>query len=280
MDKNKCFMNAVYRNPKESERLALPLRLRSTGHYCVRANWHEKYNIFKDFIQIFWGIEGSGEFTICGEKHILGPGDVTFYLRSEKHTIEAKSEVWRYRWFTFDGPLADSMMNSFNLPRTTFHVGPCPESLFNQLAAVLKDISPSATLRGSALAYEILTLLQDDSATFEESENGLVEQFVETVKENFADPAFSVSAAADIIGAHRSTLFRAVQKKNGISPVNLIMNIRLQHALELLMNSSLTLKEICRETGITNESYLSKLVIAATGMSPGRFRKRGLSSNA
>ena len=280
MVKDKFFMNAVYRNPRESERLSLPLRLRSTGHYQVGAPWHERHDIFKDFIQIFWGIEGCGEFTIEGKKHTLEPGCVTFYLRGEKHIIEAKSETWRYRWFTFDGPLADSVMNSFNLLHSPFHVGPCPDSLFNQLAAVLKDISPSATLRGSALAYEILTLLQDDSALFEEGGNSLVERFVETVRENFADPGFCVSAAADIIGTHRSTLFRAVQKKNGISPVNLIMNIRLQHALELLMNSSLTLKEICRETGITNESYLSKLVHSSTGMSPGRFRKRGSSSNA
>lgn len=279
MAKDKFFMNAVYRNPRESERLSLPLRLRSTGHYHVQAPWNDKHNIFKDFIQIFWSIEGCGEFMIEEKKYTLEPGCVTFYLRGEKHLIAAKNETWRYRWFTFDGPLADSIMDSFNLPRTPFHAGPCPESLFNQLAAVLKDISPSATLRGSALTYEILTLLQDDSALFEEGGNSLVERFVETVRENFADPSFSVSAAADIIGTHRSTLFRAVLKKNGISPVNLIMNIRLQHALELLMNSSFTLKEICRETGITNESYLSKLVHASTGMSPGRFRKRGSSSN-
>lgn len=280
MDKNKFFTNAVYRNPKESERLSLPLRLRSTGHYYVKAPWTDDHNTFKDFIEIFWGIEGCGEFIIGGEKHLLKPGSATFYLRGERHIIVAKSETWRYRWFTVDGPLADSIMNSFKLPRTPFHVGPCPESLFNQLSAVLKDISPAATLRGSALAYELLTLLQDDSATFKEGENGLVEQFIETVKENFADPAFSVSAAADIIGTHRSTLFRAIQKQNGISPVNLIMNIRLQRALELLMSSTLTLKEICRETGITNESYLSKLVTASTGMSPGRFRKHNNSSDA
>ena len=273
MNKNKFFTNAVYRNPKESEKLSLPLRLRSVGHYEVGIPWRDRDDIVKDFIQVFWGIEGCAEFTIAGEKYLLQPGFATYFLRMERHFIEAKSTLWRYRWFTFDGPLADTIMESFKLPREPFHVGPCPETLFNQLAAVLKDISPSATLRGSALAYEILTSLQDNSSLLEESGNSLVERFVETVRENFADSSFSVSAA--VLGTHRSTLFRAVQKKNGISPVNLIMNIRLQHALELLMNSSLTLKEICIKTGITNESYLSKLVHASTGMSPGRFRKRG-----
>jgi AraC-like DNA-binding protein len=58
----------------------------------------------------------------------------------------------------------------------------------------------------------------------------------------------------------------------GISPGTYLDTLRLQHALRLLRDTSMSLKEIVPHAGLSSQSYFCALVRKAVGMTPTQYR--------
>jgi AraC family transcriptional regulator, arabinose operon regulatory protein len=66
---------------------------------------------------------------------------------------------------------------------------------------------------------------------------------------------------------------RQLFKRNfGLSPVQYLINKRLDYAKDLLKNSDQSIKAIAFECGFDNEHYFSRLFHKAVGISPSQFR--------
>lgn len=252
---------------------AMPVSLRSVGQYVATRNWADRVNVIKDFVEVFWGIEGEGEFCIDGKSYLLKPGYVTYYYRKEPHRIYSVSNRWHYRWFTFDGPLANDLMISFNYPRIPFHVGPCPEELFMKLEEDIHDLTPYGLRKAGANVYALLAAA---GGRGEKSESGdlLVQQILEFIEENYANETVNVNSIADTLGIHRTSLNRKFQVKMQMAPGDYLCHVRIQRALSLLRTTKLSALEIGCRCGIPDPCYFSKVIKRITGMTPGKFRKQ------
>lgn len=58
-----------------------------------------------------------------------------------------------------------------------------------------------------------------------------------------------------------------------MSPGEYLARIRLQHALSLLRETELPVKEIAWESGISCASYFCRLIQEKTGMTPTQYRR-------
>jgi len=58
----------------------------------------------------------------------------------------------------------------------------------------------------------------------------------------------------------------------GISPLNYLINLRIQNALNLLMDQRNTVNEVARACGWETPSYFARCIRRATGLSPREFR--------
>lgn len=66
---------------------------------------------------------------------------------------------------------------------------------------------------------------------------------------------------------------RLIKKRTGKTYCELLQEIRLYHAKQLLETSTMTVSEIAEEVGYHNKGYFYKLFYEKYGMKPGEFRK-------
>lgn len=98
----------------------------------------------------------------------------------------------------------------------------------------------------------------------------LINQIIE---DNLADEHFSVEDLAEKAGLSRSMLHRKLIKLTGKSATDLITEIRLTHARELLENNTGTASEIAYQVGFGSPSYFHKVFKKHFGVSPGDVKK-------
>ena len=110
-----------------------------------------------------------------------------------------------------------------------------------------------------------------------ENEQSLEDQFLDVIYQNIEDnlgnERFSVEELAQNVGLSRSTLHRKLIKLTGKSASDLITEIRLTRAKELLENNVATASEIAYKVGFNSPSYFTKVFKNFYHVSPGDVRK-------
>ena len=100
----------------------------------------------------------------------------------------------------------------------------------------------------------------------------LVKQIIE---DNIGNENFTVSILAKEVGLSRSMLHRKLIRLTGKSATELIVEIRMHRAKELLENDVATVSEIAYRVGYSSPSYFNKVFKKTYNVSPGEVRKKG-----
>lgn len=83
-----------------------------------------------------------------------------------------------------------------------------------------------------------------------------------------------VSTLSTMAGLSESRFFELFKQTTGDSPVNWLIQIRMQCAGELLQRSNLRIKEIADQVGYEDPFYFSRLFKSVHGMAPSEYRTR------
>jgi signal transduction histidine kinase/AraC-like DNA-binding protein len=92
------------------------------------------------------------------------------------------------------------------------------------------------------------------------------------INERMADEFFKVAELADAMGQDRSYLFRRVREVTGQAPSDLIRDLRLQRAAELLQAEAGPISEIAYAVGFSSVAYFTKCFRERYGRTPGQCR--------
>ncbi len=251
--------------------LPLPFYVRSVGHYRFEPDYREEWHGHENFVQIFWGVKGSGEVIIDGESCPLEFGDVVWKASYETHAYRGGAGEWELRWFVFDGELADRIMAGYGYPRRLEKAGECPVGYFREIEKGLQKMTPYEQRRLVAAATAILALAGRRSA--ENESDRICEQYVELVHRNFADPNTDVNTLADWMQMHRTTLTRHFRHVMQCTPGEYLRQFRMQKAMTLLREQRLTAAEVACRVGIPNPSQFSRAVKSSLGRTPGEIQR-------
>lgn len=63
------------------------------------------------------------------------------------------------------------------------------------------------------------------------------------------------------------------KRETGFSPLEYVINTRIERAKTLLLTTSMTVSEIAEEVGYSNSGSLINLFVKKVGSSPGQYRK-------
>lgn len=96
-----------------------------------------------------------------------------------------------------------------------------------------------------------------------------VEMFID---ENLAEN-FSIGQLAEEVGISHSTLIRLAKEHWGMPPLEYVRSRRLEKAAQLLVGSSLSIKQVAVAVGIPDLHRFNKLVRAAFQASPRKLRE-------
>jgi AraC-like DNA-binding protein len=250
--------------------IPLPIAVRSTGHYQALRGWRDKV-ARKDFLQVYWGIQGKGKFLARDREYTLQPMQFFVLYPGDLHDITALTD-WEYRWFTLDGQLPEPLVRSFGFPDEPIPVGPCPVELFERLWHEIEDISPEGQRTASATAYEILCLaLKRDRAGGDA--NNKYRQCIELIKRKYANPDLNVEALASELGMHRTSLSKLFKANMTMSPVEYLSLFRIGKAVKLLQGTNLPVHEVARLAGFSCPNYLTNVIKKRTGLTPRELRE-------
>ena len=246
----------------------LPLYPRTLGYYVRKAGMEETAPAgSKNFVECFWGVEGKGECyrgeTPDKKVSLLGPECFFYRLPGEPHHFVAKTKIWRYWWFTFDGPAAQAVMEGYAYPRDCFWAGPCPEVLFGELKQRLWNRTPYDWRMAFAVIVRILAAA--GGSNLEKNEQSLVRDAIAFCHDQLSNPELSVNMVAQNLGIERSTLFRVFKREMQVTPSEYIGQIRLQAALSLLDEHQRTVKDVARQCGFSDANYFCRFFKKNTG---------------
>lgn len=94
------------------------------------------------------------------------------------------------------------------------------------------------------------------------------------VQANLDNPDFSVERLAKAMNLSPSQLQRKTVSLADRTPVQLIRELRLQKAKDLLRHSDLTVAEIAFQTGFNDPSYFTRLFTRETTMTPSTWKEK------
>ena len=236
----------------------IPFRVRSCGHFNVAAGYREM-PLRKEFVQLFWCLEGEAQFAIHDRNCQLRPGEVCFYIAGDTHQVSCTGNFCHYRWVTFEGPAVMAVWKGLRLSQTPRLAGRCPEELFIQLEEEILNYTSDGLRLASATAFRILMLAASHPPPVVPSHD-YVKQAQQVLDTQYRNPQLNIGVIAERLGVDRSQLSRKFHAVCGVSPTQYLVNRRIQYGLELLMNSKLKLKDIAARAGFNDPNYFSKTI--------------------
>ena len=107
-----------------------------------------------------------------------------------------------------------------------------------------------------------------------DGENEFYSRFLEIVKAEMGNPDLNVDALAARMSLGRSQFYRKIKALTNYSPVELIRNLRLKHARQLLTSTEKSISEIAYECGFSTPAYFTRCYRETYGETPSDLRER------
>lgn len=106
------------------------------------------------------------------------------------------------------------------------------------------------------------------------SQNAYVDSIQQLLIRNLSNSSFSVAEALATIPMNEDYFRRQFKSSLGMPPAEYLQSIRISYAKQMLVNSSLPLKDICQMCGYDDPYYFSRIFKKHAGVAPSEWRLR------
>ncbi|PYI53767.1 helix-turn-helix domain-containing protein [Paenibacillus flagellatus] len=103
--------------------------------------------------------------------------------------------------------------------------------------------------------------------------SGILQDIKAFIDERYADPNLSLSMLGDRFGLHTTTISRLFKEEFGVKFVDYVNGRRVQQAIQLIENDTLTAGEIADRIGFAHPQSFIRIFKKHTGYTPGTYRK-------
>lgn len=112
-----------------------------------------------------------------------------------------------------------------------------------------------------------------EEAQLSEPDRKFVDRLKAAIEKHLADSDVKVDDIGAEIGLSRVQLYRKLKAITGLSPVELLRQMRLKRAYELLTSSDLPISSIAYDSGFSSPGYFTKCFREEYGVLPSEMRK-------
>ena len=246
------------------------------GHIC---------SMPRDEFIIHFVLDGTGFYSAGGQTWSLTPGQMFVIYPNEPVTYGAdETNPWTYAWIGFRGIRAHSMVKECGFSKNQL-VLPAPDQkiILKHIDYMLnhKQLSKANDLRRQAYLILLLAELADfhekqsaqnkKNAKYAYSTSVYVELAIEYIKDMY-QRGIGISDIADNIGISRAYLNSSFQKELGMSAQTFLIDYKMHKAANLLVSTSLSVKEIANNVGYEDQLVFSKAFKKKFGMSPKNYK--------
>ena len=125
--------------------------------------------------------------------------------------------------------------------------------------------------------YQDAKTIKDEISSLadrEKQQKDLEKKILEHLEVSFRDPDLSQVKVADLFQISTYTLSRLFKNQVGIGFAEYVNSKRLEYARDLLLTTTLSIREVALQSGYASESYFGRLFKATYGTSPSAFREQ------
>jgi DNA-binding response OmpR family regulator/nitrogen-specific signal transduction histidine kinase len=115
------------------------------------------------------------------------------------------------------------------------------------------------------------TILNPAEIKVSSTDEKILKQVITFIESHISDPELNVKNICQATGFTHSYLYRAIKRMTGETLNELIKDIRIKRAAQLLKTRKLSIAEVMVEVGFSNHSYFSKCFRKVYKVSPGNY---------
>lgn len=148
------------------------------------------------------------------------------------------------------------------------------EQLASEMEKECAEAQPGYEVALHATLLELLVYLSRAYTTSETTEAHAllrVGHMIGALENNFSKD-WKLDGLLKIAHMSRSNLMRVFRKATGQTPIEYLVRLRIQKAMELLRTTTLTITEIALEVGFNDSNYFSRQFRKTIGQSPSDYR--------
>lgn len=123
------------------------------------------------------------------------------------------------------------------------------------------------------------TVPTPEESTFSVADEKFLNTMNKIVTENIDEPNMGIPFLCDRLGMSRASLYNKLKALTGMGANDYINKLRIDHAANLLLHSSLTVNEIADQVGFSTPRYFSAVFKKNMGCSPTQYKERELKNN-
>ena len=200
----------------------------------------------RPYAALSFRVSGKGDFDIAGKRLVTTPGDVLFLPANTPYKVEySDSESIVVH---FDN------CNYSEAENICFENSSAIKLCFEHLLKTWKE--QASINKSKSIIYDILDKMENDQR--KAINDTAVTSCVRYMEKHYCDPKLDIAELCNISFISVSTLQRAFAKYFAMSPKQYLIQLRMNHALELLIKRELSVKEISSACGFTDEKYFSR----------------------
>lgn len=228
----------------------------------------------RDHYLIHYVIAGKGRYRVEERWFELSGGDLFLACPDQSVFYQADAEQpWEYCWVGFRGTEAKLLLDQTGLgPRAPVLTG-AGADVYKQMMRIYESrgsLPHQAAFMTGALYQLLAALMRDRRAPALRSEGDCVCRACDFIANNLSMP-ISVEDVAAHVGLSRSRLYRLFMAELGLSPVQVLTQVRIRQACVLLRRGGLSVKAVAASVGFDNQLYFSRRFREIMGVPPVQY---------
>lgn len=244
---------------------------RDAGRYIWDNRQRETFSLFQ------YTLAGEGIFRDGSREVVMRPGEA-FLINAPSDTGYrlAPGREWSFIYILFVGDMARHHVATLLERHGTCLAMPATAPPVEILQRLHRECKAGVTQDPYALSAVLYRFLMELYRLLEPRDDipACVGRVMRRIERDFRDPALRLTDLARESGLSLYHFARLFRRHTGISPYAYLLQVRMTEAMDHLLSTPLSVKEISRMMGFNDGSHFCRVFRQHHGVSPGRVRAR------
>ncbi len=267
----------------ENDVLSSSLHITDIGYY-PSADMHKR--VRKEGIPqyiLIYCVKGSGWFELDGQNHTVNSNQYFILPADKPHSYgTSSSNPWTIYWIHFKGTMAHYFAQKQDIP---ISINTSDSSriydritIFEEIFNALENGYNKENLNFSTAALfhflgsiKYLATFRESKRNKNSNQGDTITKAIDYMRENI-EKNVTLDNIATYVGYSKSYFTNLFKEKTGYSPINYIIQLKMQRACQLLDFSGMQINQVCYKVGISDPYYFSKLFTKTIGITPSQYK--------
>ena len=216
-----------------------------------------------------------------GHKYALHENDFILIPAETPYELVPETDKWETNWVAFGGYACERLLGDLNLSKPTVVTvtdNTIPKGLFTSIYVSVNSDHVFGHQIASGYVYNLIlwyrqTILLGEMNRLRKNSQQILSMAIRYIEEN-ARRDITLREIAEHVGISQQHICRIFRDHLNVHSTEYITRIRLNLAMDMILNTNLPMSEVAKECGFRSASYFSTVFGKYEHMTPNEYRKR------